>query len=106
MGSGSGRRLLQRLGTEVMRKRDPDYWVKAWIIKAEEARKAGFNVCVADCRFRNEAEVILANGGELVFCDYHSNRYDAGQAHESEHLAQRMLALGLKDGDAVMAGLL
>lgn len=95
----TGRVLLQRLGTEVMRKRDRDYWVKAWERRAAEAERAGFNVAVADCRFMNEVACLQRRGAHFTFCDYRSPRYDPKAPHESEYLAQRLLARGFKDGD-------
>ena len=99
----TGRRLLQRLGTDVMRKRDPDYWVHAWAKSTAAAIASGKNVVCADCRFLNEMLVIEELGKQLqidtsiTFCDYHSKRYDANAAHESERLAQQLLASGIQD---------
>jgi len=99
----TGRRLLQRVGTDVMRKRDPDYWTTAWAQSAIAALEAGKNVCVGDCRFLNEMHVIetlgeqMNIGAAITFCDFHSKRYDATAEHESERLAQWLLAYGCKD---------
>lgn len=95
----TGRRLLQRLGTDTMRKRDEDYWVNQFI------SAVGFheNVVNADCRFRNEVNIIykLDPQAKFIFCDYRSSRYDPTSTHPSEHLAQCLLEQGLKDGDAI-----
>ena len=99
----TGRRLLQRVGTDAMRKRDPDYWAAAWAQKAVTAIQAGKSVSVGDCRFHNEMQIVeelseqLQISGTITFCDYHSKRYDATSAHESERLAQWILAAGVKD---------
>lgn len=95
----TGRKLLQRLGTEAMRKRDPDYWVKQWTAKV---CASGGPVATADCRFPNEVDAVARLGGRIVFCDYHSGRYSAHEDHESERLAQALLRLGLKDGEEVL----
>ena len=103
----TGRRLLQRVGTEVMRKRDPDYWVDAWCAKCKDYILGGHSVVSADVRFRNEARAIVLGGKALevptkiIFNDYKSDRYDAKSTHESEYLAQKLLDKGLKDGDEV-----
>lgn len=110
----TGRRLLQRLGTEVMRKRDPDYWAKAWADKAYGLLREGKSVVCADCRFPNEVRWIrqvasdfaaLRNLDSLparfIFCDYRSHRYNPEMDHGSERLAQQLLALGFKDGEEV-----
>lgn len=105
----TGRRLLQRLGTNVMRKRDPDYWVNAWSKKAEEYLRGGYSVAVNDVRFGNEIKAIKHFNcmsfapieTKIIFCNYKSDRYDATSIHPSETLAQKLLSLGLKDGDEV-----
>ena len=103
----TGRRLLQRLGTEVMRKRDPNYWVNAWTKRANDAVNGGKSVVVADVRFQNEIDAIEDLGKKLgvepniVFCDYRSDRYDATSTHPSEALAQDLLQKGYKDGDEI-----
>jgi hypothetical protein len=99
----TGRRLLQRVGTDVMRKRDPDYWTTAWAQSAIAALQAGKNVCVGDCRFLNEMHIVETLGEQMgiethiIFCDYHSKRYDSTSPHESERLAQRLLKYGCID---------
>lgn len=99
----TGRRLLQRLGTDVMRKRDPDYWVSEWKKKAAEVLKSGRGVLCGDCRFINEMRAIETWGRamgaetEIVFCNYPSERYNDKAEHESEKLAQYLLAYGFTD---------
>lgn len=102
-GLMTGRILLQRVGTETMRKRDQDHWAKQWI---EAVKKhAAWNIANADCRFRNECNAIVAHGAEcefkFVFCDYRSKRYDATMDHESEFIAQALLKMGLKNGQEI-----
>ncbi len=103
----TGRVLLQRLGTEVMRKRDERYWTKAWKEKAKGILEMGHNVAVADCRFGNEVAEIVSLAEELdvpyklVFCDYHSKRYNPNMLHESEAMAQGLLKMGYKDGQEI-----
>jgi len=98
----TGRVLLQRLGTEVMRKRDPDYWVDQWMNKVGLALAEGKNVACADCRFPNEMAAVREwREHRFVFCDYHSPRYNAFMNHESERMAQGYLGFGCKDGDDI-----
>ena len=104
----TGRLLLQRLGTEVMRKRNPDYWCKAWREKVVALLKAGVKgIAVADVRFANEMSWINSTahlhnfGYHIIFCDYHSARYNPGMDHESERMSQAFLKAGKKDGDIV-----
>lgn len=102
--SFTGREFLQRLGTEALRKRDPNFWVKCWINKVQEALNGGFDVVCSDCRFENELRFALGLNyaanlhnpceTQFVFCDYHSDRYDSLNAHESEKLAQTIKKSG------------
>lgn len=99
----TGRRLLQRLGTNVMRKRDPDYWVRAWKSTVGAIVINRGSVAVADCRFGNEVNAVahMCANRRFIFCDYRSARYDPSAEHESEYLAQALLAMGLKDGQEI-----
>jgi len=99
----TGRVLLQRLGTDVMRKRDPEYWVKQFKTRAHEIFMEGRSIACADCRFPNEIDAILGgkHAPEIKFCDYKSPRYDPFSSHGSERMAQKLLAMGLRDGEAI-----
>lgn len=60
--SSDTRELLQRMGTEVGREMfGKDFWVNQGLLRAREHS----NVVFADTRFRNEAEAIRANGGQV-----------------------------------------
>ena len=99
----TGRRLLQRVGTEAIRKRHPNYWAEAWYNRAMKAIRDGMSVTVADCRFENEVRFIRKTSIEtkFIFCDYRSYRYDAADKHESEVMAQALLRAGLSDGQEI-----
>jgi hypothetical protein len=102
----TGRGLLQRLGTDVMRKRDPDYWTRQWSQRARWILQRR-SIAVADCRFDNEVAAIrkLDPEARFIFCNYtKSKRYDPANPHESEKMAQRLLALGAKDGEQLEVG--
>ena len=105
----TGRRLLQRMGTEVMRKRDPDYWVKAWEKKVKAALQAGKDVAVADVRFDNEVQALKSFEFQsfapietkIIFCDYYSDRYCSTSEHESEKMAQEFKRRGYQDQEEI-----
>lgn len=106
----SGRRILERLGTECIRQYLglPDIWIEKWINKYEDL-DPGTKICVGDCRFENEvisliqvAEKNKLNIG-FVVCDYKSNRYDNSGDHPSRRLVQHILELGYKDQDIISA---
>lgn len=110
----TGRDLLQRYGTEVRRKEKDSHWVDALLRQLEFRTDLGKTVGITDCRFPNEvrgliqfvrqqnkelSDIGLSSLYELNFihCDYHSGRYDAAQTHESERLAQEVLAESKKE---------
>ena len=99
----TGRKLLQRMGTEVMRSRDAQYWAKQYAAQAKPILDAGNNVVTADCRFLNEVGAInhLDREARFVFCDYRSSRYSAHSRHPSESMAQALLSMGYGDGDEI-----
>lgn len=63
----NGRKLLQRLGTDVVRDCvDQNYWVQAWI-KAVSEQKGKVDVVLADdVRFDNEAQAVRQMGGVVI----------------------------------------
>jgi hypothetical protein len=73
------RETLQRLGTDVVRELDPDFWVRAGA-RAIEARTAP--VVVTDVRFPNEADWVRSRGGILVRIVRPST--DASEDHPTE----------------------
>ncbi len=97
----TGRKLLQNVGTDAIRKRDPDYWIKQFVRTASERLREGHTLVNADCRFPNEIMALnrMQCHVNFVFCDYRSRRYDPRNPHASEHMAQQLLAMGLKDGE-------
>lgn len=62
----SPRELLQTLGTEWGREMVcQDIWIKIALRRAEEYLADGWSVAITDVRFENEAEAILAAGGQV-----------------------------------------
>lgn len=105
----SGRMILQRIGTDIMRAYDPDVWANIWYRKVLRQSEAS-NIIVSDLRYINEARRIMdisSMGGnvKIIFTNYKSNRYEIS-AHESEALAIELLNEGFNDGDDVTEFLL
>lgn len=104
----TGRKIAQRLATEVIRKRYPNHFTKVWAKAARRKLDAGRSIVAADVRFSNEIQTIqkLAQSRNIkcrfIFCDYKSERYDATDGHASEALAQALIKAGYKDGDEVL----
>lgn len=83
----SPRELLQLLGTEFGRNLIREsIWVDLAMQKAERYASAGVSAVITDVRFDNEAEAILARGGEVwrVVRDAPSCLNASTAAHESE----------------------
>lgn len=94
------RNILENLGSGV-REIDEDFWVKAVIKGIRETTK---NIVIDDMRYANEFIEIyrFCQEHNIVFkaylCDYHSDRYDANNPHESAALANHLVdALHLLD---------
>jgi len=59
-----GRQWLQWLGTDLIRKRDADFWVRLLLRKLRTMQRD--NVVVDDVRFRNEAYALRQVGFKLI----------------------------------------
>lgn len=99
----SGRQFLQNLGTQAIRKRFPDFWVELWKKKVQEKLNQGVNVVCSDARFLKEVltAINISPDVKIVFCNYKSERYNCADGHESEQLAQKVLADGFNDLDVI-----
>lgn len=100
------RKYLEYLGTEGIRSYDKDFWAKALIKDIEEVPEE-MNICVSDLRFHNEYKALKEYSEEhgyefeLIFCDYHSDRYQEYNAHASARLAEFLKEIGYEDGDLI-----
>jgi hypothetical protein len=100
--SFTGRELLERFGTEVIRDLDPDFWVSTVEQKILKAHKEGKveTICITDARFVNEIEMLMLLNGyrgisvDFIFTNYKSYRYDPNRTHSCEKLAQLFLKKG------------
>jgi hypothetical protein len=80
-----GRKILQRLGTDVCRTIDKDYWVKKWLTQLP-SDLTGTLIIADDVRFPNEVAAIHSLGGAVVEIRRFSwlRRWWIGLRHESE----------------------
>jgi hypothetical protein len=60
------RALMQNYGTDIRRKDKDSYWTDRWNKAVAEAIEAGDDIVVDDVRFKNEADAVKLQGGNLV----------------------------------------
>lgn len=103
------RNILENLGSGV-REVDEDFWVKAVTKSIRETTK---NVVIDDMRYPNEFLEIYRFCQEhnirfrAYLCDFHSERYDANNKHESAALANYLVDdLKLQDLQEVTADMI
>jgi adenylate kinase family enzyme len=95
----NARRLLENLG-EGIRTYAPDYFIQALF---SSVVKSDSSVCIDDLRYVNEYRFLRDRLCELqipfkvVFCDYHSDRYQKYNTHGSAWLSNRLCDLGYAD---------
>lgn len=65
--------LLQKIGTDIIREHDSEWFVKRALLLAKSALSKGVGVVIDDVRFPNEIESIEAGGGEVFYIDRASN---------------------------------
>lgn len=100
------RKFLEYLGTEGIRRYDKDFWARA-LVNTIDTIPEDINICVSDLRFHNEYKYLKEyadkNGCifEFIFCDYHSDRYQAHNPHASARLAEFLKEVGYEDGDII-----
>ena len=95
------RTFLELLGTQGIRHYDNDFWVNCLIkdIKDSNVKK----ICISDLRFTNEF-IKLHNFAKdndydfkCIFCDYHSDRYQDKNDHESAQFSNYLAESGFTD---------
>ena len=95
------RDFLQLLGTEGIRRYDKDFWVKCLIKTIEDNNYA--KMCISDMRFANEYYLLWEYSRKndykftCIFTDYHSDRYQEENNHESARLSNNLVQLGYKN---------
>ena len=102
-GNLTFRNILENLGSAI-RRYDRNFWAKTVLVKLIECTD---NICISDLRYANEYKVVSQFCRErgiefkLVFCDYHSEKYNDKNPHESARFAKYLKDLGYKDQEYV-----
>lgn len=76
------RALMVNYGTEVRRRQDKNYWVKAWLATPVFQN----NIVTDDVRFLNESQAIKRNGGMLIRIVRTDIITGGDHSSETEHL--------------------
>lgn len=97
----TGRELMENIGS-AMRGVDPNIWING-LINSIKNKYCGKNICISDLRYVNEYMALFEYTKHspynlvTVFCDYHSDRYQEINTHESAHLSNWFAQHGYKD---------
>lgn len=77
------RKLLQFLGTDVMRTIDPECWIN--VVKNFVDTYSNYdNIIITDARFANEVEWVLERGGTHIHITRENKDFSSGNDHASE----------------------
>lgn len=95
------RQFLERLGTQGIRYFDNDFWCSCLLTTME--RENCIKYCISDMRFPNEYFLTKKwceeHGYDFkcIFCDYHSDRYQDNNKHDSAKMSNYFAEHGYED---------
>ncbi len=88
----NGRHLLQYVGTDVVRKQEPDFWVNFIIEVLKFFPDQWDYVLIPDCRFANEIEKLREAGFDTVHIRIERDSFDNGLSEEQKnHISETSL---------------
>lgn len=86
-----GRSLLQRVGTDIIRMRDPDYWVDFVAGFLKLFPDEWDYVIIPDCRFPNEIRVMKSNF-DTIHCRVVRNNFNSPlRIEQQNHISETAL---------------
>lgn len=104
-----GRSLLQHVGTDIVRKKDPDFWVRYIVQVLNVFNEEWDYVVIPDCRFPNEVEMIKQNFDtthiRIVRSNFETPLTVEQQNHESETALNNYPADEVIENDGSVADL-
>ena len=88
----AGRTLLQRVGTDVVRKKEPDYWVNFVLGLVNLFQDEWDYVIIPDCRFPNEILTLKKSGYPTTHVRVIRPNFDNGLTEEQQnHISETAL---------------
>lgn len=84
-----GRQILQYVGTDVVRKQNPTYWVDFVVMMLKYSQENWDYVIIPDCRFPNEVTAMIESGFDTIHLrvvrpNFKSPLTEEQQKHSSE----------------------
>ena len=87
-----GRHLLQHVGTDVIRAREPDFWVDFIAKELELFPESWDVVLIPDCRFPNEIERLKLSGHDVIHLRVFRPNCEDGLTQEQQiHVSETAL---------------
>lgn len=81
----SGRRILQYVGTDVIRKQNPSFWVDFEMMILKYFHANWDYVIIPDCRFPNEINTVRENGFESIHIKVTRKNFDSPLTKEQRY---------------------
>lgn len=94
------RRLMQVMGTEVIRARFPDFWVD--LLEKQMLLAPEKDYTITDVRFDNEAKMVRKHGGQVIEIVY-TGQQDR-DTHGADHVSEQGISPGLIDAKVYNPG--
>ena len=86
-----GRSLLQRVGTDTIREKNPEYWVDFVADLLKMFPNEWDYVIIPDCRFPNEINIMKANFDALHFRIFRKNFKSPLSIEQQNHISETAL---------------
>lgn len=80
-----GRTILQYIGTDIVRKKDPDFWVRFIVSVLTLFRDTWDYVLIPDCRFPNEIAVLKDSGFDVTTIRVHRDAIKSALTKEQQN---------------------
>lgn len=80
-----GRSLLQKVGTDIVRSRDEDYWARFILDMIKFFPDRWEYVIIPDCRFPNEVKLFRDAGYEVIHIQIVRDNFDNMLTEEQKH---------------------